>query len=145
MRSRYVFTIGSFPIILIAIDIYTTLRYSHFIQIKINQTRRFAQTIDNFLKKRQLLQADFDDFKRYLSENPLMGDLIPGTNGVRKARLKSAAKGKSGGFRVCYYFISRDGEIFLLLVYPKNVQEDLTREDQKILKQMIMLIRGKNG
>ena len=31
---------------------------------KIIQTRQFSKTVDNLLKRRQLLQADFDDFKR---------------------------------------------------------------------------------
>jgi hypothetical protein len=65
-----------------------------------------------------------------------MGDLIIGTGGVRKTRLKSANSGKSGGFRICYYLLTQDHELFLLLIYPKNIQEDLTTQQKKELKEL---------
>lgn len=114
-------------------------------KIKIIPTNQFSKTVDNLLKKRQLLQADFDSFKRDLAEHPEMGDLVTDTGGLRKARLKSASRGKSGGFRVCYYFFMRDSEIFLLTIYPKNVQETLTMQQKRELRQLIEMIRGKNG
>jgi hypothetical protein len=61
---------------------------------------------------------------------------------VRKARLKSSSRGKSGGFRVCYYDVTQKGKIYLLLIYPKNVQEDLTPEDKKTLKELVNILRG---
>lgn len=108
---------------------------------KMTQTKYFVKLINNLIKKRQILQEDFDDFKKDLAEHPEMGDMIPGTNGVRKARLKSASRGKSGGSRVCYYDIDHKNEIFLLLVYLKNQQEDLTSEEKKILKEIAIEIR----
>lgn len=111
---------------------------------RIIQTRQFSKAVDDLLKKRKLLQQDFDDFKRNLAEQPEMGDLIPGAGGLRKIRLKSASRGKSGSFRVCYYFFVKDDEIFLLLIYPKNVQDNLTAQQKKELKQVINMIRGQN-
>ena len=112
---------------------------------KIIQARQFSKTIDGLLRKRQLLQEDFEEFKRSLAEHPEMGDLVSGAGGLRKIRLKSASRGKSGSFRVCYYFLVQDDEIFLLLIYPKNIQENLTMQQKKELKQVIAIIRGKNG
>jgi mRNA-degrading endonuclease RelE of RelBE toxin-antitoxin system len=89
---------------------------------KIIQSKQFSKTIDGLLKKRQLLLEDFNDFQRKLVEFPEVGDIITGTGGVRKTRLKSASSGKSGGFRICYYFLTQDNELFLLLIYAKNVQ-----------------------
>jgi len=108
---------------------------------KIIQTKYFIKLINDLIKKRQILQEDFDDFKKELAEHPEMGDMIPGTNGVRKARLKSASRGKSGGSRVCYYDIDHKNEIFLLLIYLKNQQENLTSEEKKILKEIVIEIR----
>ncbi len=73
---------------------------------KINQTKCFSKALNSLLKKRQILEEDFDDFQKELAKNPEMGDIVPGTNGVRKARLKSASRGKSGGSRVCYYDVT---------------------------------------
>ena len=39
-----------------------------------------------------------------LAENPLAGDEIPGTGGVRKLRFTTSGRGKRGGARVIYYY-----------------------------------------
>ena len=64
----------------------------------------FARAVADLIRKCRLKSEDFEAFKRVLAEHPEMGDLVQGTGGIRKTRLKSATKGKSGGFRVCYYF-----------------------------------------
>jgi hypothetical protein len=60
--------------------------------------------------------------------------VIPGTGGVRKTRLKSANKGKRGGFRVCYLDLEEKLILFLLFVYPKNEQENLSPAEKGELK-----------
>ena len=40
-----------------------------------------------------------------LATNPLAGDVMPGTGGVRKLRFRTAGSGKRGGGRVVYYFL----------------------------------------
>lgn len=110
----------------------------------ITETRNFAKAIDSLLKRRQLLREDLIDFKKQIAENPESGDMVPGTGGVRKARLKSASKGKRGGFRVCYYDIVNIELIYLIAIYPKNVQEDLTTEQKKALKELVGILRKAN-
>ena len=41
----------------------------------------------------------------FLAENPLAGDEVPGTGGVRKLRFGASGRGKRGGARVIYYFL----------------------------------------
>ena len=74
-----------------------------------------------------------------LLEKPDRGTVIQGTGGVRKARAAGPArgKGKRGGFRYLYYYIERDGQIFLLMVFSKDEQDDLTKEQKKALKKII--------
>ncbi len=108
---------------------------------KINRTKYFSRALNSLLKKRQILEEDFDDFQEELARNPEMGDIIPGTNGVRKVRLKSASRGKSGGSRVCYYDVTSRNEIYLLLIYAKNQQEDITAEDKKDFKELVNELR----
>ncbi|MBS4167244.1 hypothetical protein NEOC65_002350 [Neochlamydia sp. AcF65] len=48
-----------------------------------------------------------------------------GSGGIRKARLKSTSKGKSGGFRVCYLDTEDRAILVLLSIYSKNEQENL--------------------
>jgi hypothetical protein len=40
----------------------------------------------------------------YLALNPIAGDLIPGTGGVRKLRWGLEGRGKRGGARVIYFY-----------------------------------------
>lgn len=109
------------------------------------ETREFSKEIKNLVKKRSLLVEDFEDFKRELSENPFIGNLIVGGGGARKARLKSATRGKSGGFRICYYYIMHQEYIYLLWIYPKNEQENLTAEEKNLLKSLVVHIKGGNN
>ncbi len=109
---------------------------------KVLQTTDFSNKIKGLIKAHRLNVEDFNSFKSVLAENPEMGAMIPGTGGVRKTRLKSASKGKSGGFRVCYYFHDAGtGEIFLIDLYAKNEQENITPDEKKELKAFANIIK----
>jgi hypothetical protein len=78
-----------------------------------------------------------------LLENPERGPVIEGTGGVRKARVADPrrGKGKSGGFRYLYYYIEKGGQVFLLMIFSKNEQADLTAQQKKFLKQAVAGLR----
>ena len=61
----------------------------------------------------------------YLMQNPEAGALVRQSGGVRKARWALPGRGKSGGIRVIYYLRSRQGQIWLLTLYPKNVSDSI--------------------
>jgi hypothetical protein len=61
--------------------------------------------------------------------------MITGTGGIRKVRLKSATKGKSGGFRVCYLYIENRLILFLLFIYAKNEQK--ISEPSNVVRNLI--------
>lgn len=109
---------------------------------KITETKAFTREIETLLKKRSLLPKDYEEFKKELTLSPYLGDIIIGTGGVRKVRLKSASRGKSGGFRVCYYFLVNKNHIYLLWIFAKNEQENLTKEEKDILKALVMTLKG---
>lgn len=66
-------------------------------------------------------------------ENPKAGAVIKGSGGLRKIIWKVPGKGKSGGLRIIYYCLDND-RIYMIFVYPKSEQEDLTPEQVNILK-----------
>jgi len=68
---------------------------------------------------------------------------MEGTAGVRKARVANPArgKGKSGGFRYLYFYIEQDGQIFLLMIFSKDEQDDLTAEQKKKLANAVRELR----
>lgn len=109
---------------------------------KILQTTEFTDKVNELIKNHKLKLEDFNTFKSVLAEHPEMGAMISGTGGVRKTRLKSASKGKRGGFRVCYYFHDASiGEIYLIALYAKNEQEDLNPDEKKELKAFANIIK----
>ena len=79
-----------------------------------------------------------------LLENPERGHVIQGTAGVRKARVADPTRGKGtrSGFRYMYYYVEQDGQVFLLMIFSKNEQADLTSVQKKTLKQAIWGLRG---
>lgn len=107
---------------------------------KITPLKNFEKTIKKLIEQHKLLPEDYEDFKESLAENPDLGDKIPGASSVKKARLKSASGGKRGGFRICYYYDVSDQEIFLILIYQKNEQENLSPAEKKDLKRIVELI-----
>jgi len=82
---------------------------------------------ESFLKKAsKLLPAkDKENLILYLSEHPSTGDVIQGTGGIRKLRWAKGNKGKSGGFRVIYYFHNEDMPLYLLAIFSKRVSRIL--------------------
>ena len=46
-------------------------------------------------------------------------------------------RGKRGGARVIYYWVTAKSQIYLLLAYAKNVQEDLTEEQLRTLCALV--------
>lgn len=46
-------------------------------------------------------------------------------------------QGKRGGIRVIYYWFVAQDSLLMLFVYPKTAQEDLTREQLRMLKNIV--------
>ncbi|HVJ82182.1 MAG TPA: addiction module toxin RelE [Planctomycetia bacterium] len=69
--------------------------------------------------------------------NPKRWPVIKGCNGVRKLRFARPGAGKSGGCRVCYVHFERWNTACVLIVYPKNVREDLTPDDRRTIAAIV--------
>lgn len=72
-----------------------------------------------------------------LIATPQAGDPIHGTGGVRKLRWKGSGRGKRGGVRIIYYWQAPKSRIYLLLMYPKNVQDNLTQDQIAALREAV--------
>jgi mRNA-degrading endonuclease RelE of RelBE toxin-antitoxin system len=76
-------------------------------------------------------------FISWLSNNPLAGDVIVGTGGLRKVRWSRNGMGKRGGTRVIYYNLLEDGEIWLLILYTKSKFDNLPTSFLEKLKDLM--------
>jgi hypothetical protein len=72
-----------------------------------------------------------------LAENPLAGDLIPGTGGARKVRVARTGQGKSGGYRTIHYFGGEDIPIFLLALIDKGERANLSMAERNHLATIL--------
>jgi hypothetical protein len=77
---------------------------------------------------------------RFLARNPLSGDLIPGTGGVRKLRWALEGRGKRGGARVVYYYHNDAMPIFALTAYAKNERADISQADRNDFRRLTALL-----
>ncbi len=88
-----------------------------------------------------LSDEDRRSLELLLLHDPKAGDLIQGTNGVRKVRHAIPGSGKSGGIRVFYYDYERLGRIYLLAVIQKGDQENLSKDERNELGNLIAAMK----
>ena len=81
-------------------------------------------------KRAGLTAEERDELTDYLAVNRNAGVVIPGTGGLRKMRWAGKGKGRRGGYRVVYFYFNEGVPLYLLAVYPKNQQVDLTPEQK---------------
>ena len=83
-----------------------------------------------------------ESFVDFIAKNPQMGDVIPDTGGVRKIRWAKAGTGKRGGVRVIYFYHDADSPLYLLMVYAKARQEDLTPDEKRTVRKLADTLKG---
>lgn len=84
-----------------------------------------------------LSEEQFRALQNLLLESSHAGARIPGTGGLRKLRWSAEGRGKRGGLRVIYFFVETRKLVLLLLLYPKNVQDDLSAEQKRVLQELV--------
>jgi len=99
-------------------------------------------TFNRSAKKADLSESMIADLAKSLARNPTMGDLVQGTGGVRKMRLAMPGKGKSGGARVIHFAHLSDDTVYLILVYKKNIQANLSAQQKKTIKRLIQELKS---
>lgn len=83
-----------------------------------------------------LTDEEYGRFQQCLAAHPQMGDVIPGTGGLRKVRWSVQGRGKRGGVRVIYYHVSAAAQCRMLLIYRKGLKDDLTAAEKKVLRKL---------
>ncbi|WP_249677203.1 transcriptional regulator [Pseudomonas abieticivorans] len=78
------------------------------------------------------------EFIVWLAANPLVGDVVPGSGGLRKVRWSRGGMGKRGGTRVIYYNTLGEGFIWLLVAFTKTALDNLPASFLKKLKEEVL-------
>lgn len=82
------------------------------------------------------------DLVTFIGDNPDAGNLVQGTGGVRKVRFSRRDKGKSGGYRIITFFTGADLPVFLITVFAKGSQSDLTKSERNDLAKLTATLKA---
>lgn len=111
---------------------------------KVIPTERFNSDVKFYIKKKHYVRIG-EDIKKVTDElqnGNLIGDEIPGlkvesdghTYKVRTAN-SDMKVGESNGYRIIYYAIREDGEVYLLTIYSKK--DDLRVPSNKEIVELV--------
>jgi len=101
----------------------------------------FKKDLKPLLKKYRTLKESILALEESLIENPYLGESYG--HGIYKVRMadESKGKGKSGGFRVLYYHLSKTDqgiEMLLLNIFDKSAASTIKKADAvKLLKEIL--------
>ena len=92
-----------------------------------------------FTKEIQSVLSDdeYRSLQTALMLRPEQGPVIRGTGGLRKIRWGRSSRGKRGGLRLIYYWDKASVSIYMLYVYTKSKQDDLTPQQCRILSRLV--------
>jgi hypothetical protein len=89
-------------------------------------------------------EDEIHEIVSHVARNPEGGELIVGTGGLRKLRWAAAGnkRGKSGGARIIYLPGSDDMPAYLLNVYTKSKQANLTPAQTKLAGKAVETLKA---
>jgi hypothetical protein len=86
-------------------------------------------------------EAERMGFIDYIARNPEAGNVIPDTGGVRKIRWRGKNTGKRGGVRVIYFYHDDKLPIFLLQIYAKAQQENMSSDEKAQARAFVAALK----
>jgi len=96
--------------------------------LKISSLDSFGRDVKRLYKKYKQLSTDLKNLQNILKEDPRSGiELGRYCYKIRLAN-SSVPTGKSGGFRVIYYFLDKDDHVYLMAMYSKSELENISED-----------------
>jgi hypothetical protein len=104
------------------------------------ETQAFSEDIDAMLS-----EVERDAVVTGIALAPEGGDLIPGTGGLRKRRIRLPGRGKRGGARVITLYLGEHFPVYAVFVFAKNEREDLSPDQERVLLRVLPISRREHG
>ena len=80
---------------------------------------------------------EYKELQEALVIKPDLGVLIKNSGGLRKIRWSMDGRGKRGGVRIIYYWMTMNEQLYMMYIFPKSTQENLTDAQTKALRQIV--------
>ena len=111
--------------------------------LKVRRVFVYAPLIQRRLAEFHDSEAKAHEIENVILDNPEVGDVVPGTGGVRKFRLadESRGKGKRGGIRVLYLDLPHVAKTHLLFLLQKGEAEDITSNEKKAIRDLVVILK----
>ena len=97
----------------------------------------FDKQIKRLARKYPSLKSEFAALISSLEEQPIQGKAMANNCFKIRMAIKSKGKGKSGGARVIIHLQVSENTVFLLSIYDKSEQPDITDKEINYLLQFI--------
>lgn len=88
-------------------------------------------------KEEGITDEERENIVAFFARNPSSGAVMAGTGGARKVRIAGRGRGKSGGYRVVTFYADEDIPVFLLDVYSKDSQSNLSKAERNELRKIL--------
>jgi hypothetical protein len=102
------------------------------------ETKEFVRRAEKLWSETERLE-----FIDYIAANPLAGDLIERTGGVRKVRWSRQGMGKRGGTRIIYYVLDENVPLYLLGIYAKSAADDISEAARQALRAAVADVKAR--
>jgi hypothetical protein len=102
--------------------------------------RHAVAELPQFIRDAEALEVSID---------PLKGDEVRGSGGVRKVRFAGRGKGKSGGYRVITAYFGADVPVYLLAILSKGERANFSAAEidgfRRLTNEIFHYWRGRRG
>lgn len=88
----------------------------------------FKRDFKKLAKKYKKIEDDIRKVILELKENPRAGTLLQYNCYKIRVANSSVPTGKSGGFRVIYYFLDENSDLYLMNIYSKTQQGSISED-----------------
>ena len=112
----------------------TNIRHCRIFKLSMEfiETSLFSKLLSEYLS-----DEEYSALQWMLLARPDAGKVVSGSGGLRKLRWAAPGRGKSGGYRVIYYWRDHQGQIWLLTIYAKNEAANIPAHVLREIKKEI--------
>lgn len=104
---------------------------------KVDTIAPFRKEAKKLIKKHPSLKNELAELGSQLSTDPFLGTSLGNNCYKIRIAIASKGKGKSGGARLITHFYVADNTVFLLSIYDKSDQENISDSQIKALLKLI--------